>query len=165
VLLGIRGIPGLGLGVRDPQAGLAGPLQPDDEVHGGVLPTRQRLVEGDEDGPLGDPKLDLGVVGPQPPPEVVAHGLDDRSGSVLVFRIRSKGGMGPSVQHDSSVGVEALVPLMDGAVGGAVGEGARRERVPDAAEVLLQQLGSRRAARTRLLESGIVRRDLRADVV
>jgi hypothetical protein len=66
--------------------------------------------------------------------------------------------MGPSVQHDSSVGVEALIALVDGAVGGAVGEGARRERVPDAVEVSCSSSG-RIAARTRLLEGGIVRRD------
>jgi hypothetical protein len=72
--------------------------------------------------------------------------------------------MGPSVQHDSSVGVEALIALVDRAVGGAVGEGARRERVPDAVEVFSSSSG-RVAALTRLLEGGIVRRDLRADVV
>lgn len=80
------------------------------------------------------------------------------------FRIRSKGEIGPSVQHDSGVGVEALVPLVDGAVGGAVGEGARRERAPDAVEVFCGSSG-RIAALTRLLEGGIVRRNLRADVV
>jgi hypothetical protein len=52
VLLGVRGIPVFGFGVRDPQTGLIDALQADDEVDGGVLPAWQRLVEGDEDGPL-----------------------------------------------------------------------------------------------------------------
>ena len=66
--------------------------------------------------------------------------------------------MGPSVQDDSSVGVEALVPLVDGAVGGAVGEGARRERVPDAAKAFAAaRVVSRRArASLRAASSGAI---------
>lgn len=164
VLLGVRGIPVVGLGVRDPQTGLIDPLQPDHEVDGGVLPAGQRFVEADQDGPLGNPKLDLRVVGSQFPPKVVAHGLHDRSGSVLVFRVRSEGGMRPAVQHDPGVGVQALVALVDGAVGRAVGQGARGERVPHPIEALGSGSGGV-AALACFLEGGVLGCDLGADVV
>jgi hypothetical protein len=86
-------------------------------------------------------------------------------------------GVGPSCSAESGpkvgwdrrsrttpgVGVQALVALVDGAVGGAVGQRARRERVPDPLEGLRNSAG-RVTALTRLLERGLLRRDLGADV-
>jgi hypothetical protein len=72
--------------------------------------------------------------------------------------------MGPSVQHDSSVGVEALIALVDGAVGGAVGQGARGERVPHPHRALGSGSGGV-AALAGFLERGVLRGDLSADIV